>query len=567
MSVFLMKAHELEHLLEQAITGGITSIILLQTDGSLLSYSGLASSRAKTIAAVVSNAWYAYDRHARPPPSAAAPSSVGLRTHGTDAVGSDADGMHELVIESEGALLAIKGVVPLSFPLFNQVATKVSIMGKRDKRQQSNADAGAKRPRTGQHTDGCVDRECTGCAAGEIDIDIRLVGADGQGNSNSNSKSKSKSKNKHGKDSENETENEPASSSLTAADLHQAALDELNKPQLSAQDVDEQTHRSIVARLFELALERFAEADNSNRATEANAEIKSTSDVDRRRAHAACLLDFALFMAAGWVLLGRIYVAIAQYEHYNPADIKPIDGDYDEDEDEDEDSRSLPVKKSARAIKEEQQLVKDALDAFERAAISKIASNHQAVIRQAAKSLLVLAHSQRIYRCAPSTVCASLEASIKYASEYNSHQVDQTDSAEIKHTVLRTEASARYWLASMLQHASDESELNQALQHAKIAVNLIKLLGESSMLISSLESEDDDAAIAAFEDAVTALKKALELDPDNEDLARQLNDVNMMDMNEVDEDAVSEDGDADWEDIDEDEVDEAEDDQDETHAK
>ena len=40
---------------------------LMNTDGSLVSYSGSSSlSHAKAIGAVVSNSWFAYDRYARP---------------------------------------------------------------------------------------------------------------------------------------------------------------------------------------------------------------------------------------------------------------------------------------------------------------------------------------------------------------------------------------------------------------------------------------------------------------------------------------------------------------------
>nr|KAJ3422713.1 hypothetical protein HK105_006772 [Polyrhizophydium stewartii] len=80
---------------------------LLNTDGSLLSFQGVTPQRARTVATVVSNAWYAYDRHARPPPAA----GVGLVLGGTPAAvdsGGEAEGQSELVIECEVRLLPSK---------------------------------------------------------------------------------------------------------------------------------------------------------------------------------------------------------------------------------------------------------------------------------------------------------------------------------------------------------------------------------------------------------------------------------------------------------------------------
>jgi Tfp pilus assembly protein PilF len=47
------------------------------------------------------------------------------------------------------------------------------------------------------------------------------------------------------------------------------------------------------------------------------------------------------------------------------------------------------------------------------------------------------------------------------------------------------------------------------------------------VLLSSLETSDDDAAIDAFDKAVEALKKALEINPDNSDVRQQLADMQM----------------------------------------
>ncbi|KAI8924778.1 hypothetical protein BC831DRAFT_463589, partial [Entophlyctis helioformis] len=119
----------LADLVSQTTTGPIQASILLNTDGSLLSFKGTVPTRAKTIAAVVSNAWFAYDRHARPPPSSSASGSAaagasaaslqsqpamqpyGIHNSNTQLdAGSDMDGLRELIIECEEGMLTIQGI-------------------------------------------------------------------------------------------------------------------------------------------------------------------------------------------------------------------------------------------------------------------------------------------------------------------------------------------------------------------------------------------------------------------------------------------------------------------------
>ncbi|KAH6569226.1 hypothetical protein BASA61_010197 [Batrachochytrium salamandrivorans] len=125
----MLKAHALGQLLAQATTGKVESTMLLHTDGSLLSFHGGSVLKAKTIATIVSNAWFAYDRHARlsPPTVVLGRHDYGLDTSqqrfestplssgniGTIARNpslSDADEQQELIIECEGGILTIHTV-------------------------------------------------------------------------------------------------------------------------------------------------------------------------------------------------------------------------------------------------------------------------------------------------------------------------------------------------------------------------------------------------------------------------------------------------------------------------
>lgn len=78
----------------------------------------------------------------------------------------------------------------------------------------------------------------------------------------------------------------------------------------------------------------------------------------------------------------------------------------------------------------------------------------------------------------------------------------------------------------MKSQMDTEAELASALKHAQIAVKgfqslstsdsrseVYQLLGQAAVLWSSLETEDDDAAIEAFDIGISALQNAVKLDP------------------------------------------------------
>ncbi|KAJ8328370.1 Ragulator complex protein lamtor2 [Batrachochytrium dendrobatidis] len=119
----MLKARAVGDLLAQATYGGVESTMLLSTDGSLLSFQGESILRAKTIAAVVSNIWFAYDRHAQlSPPTLHANSHNELSTFQDTgalrpvsaetpvALDSHESGQQELIIECEEGLIVIHAV-------------------------------------------------------------------------------------------------------------------------------------------------------------------------------------------------------------------------------------------------------------------------------------------------------------------------------------------------------------------------------------------------------------------------------------------------------------------------
>lgn len=95
-----------------------------------------------------------------------------------------------------------------------------------------------------------------------------------------------------------------------------------------------------------------------------------------------------------------------------------------------------------------------------------------------------------------------------------------------------------FHLASLQQETEDPLLAKQALEHAKGAIECFQhlmaldpnaqshqLMGEALMLQSTLEEDDEDMAVAAYDEAVVQLKQALALDPTNQDIQKQLQDI------------------------------------------
>ncbi|KAL2915231.1 Ragulator complex protein lamtor2 [Polyrhizophydium stewartii] len=593
----MLKAQALGQLLAQAMTDGISSALLLNTDGSLLSFQGVTPQRARTVATVVSNAWYAYDRHARPPPAA----GVGLVLGGTPAAvdsGGEAEGQSELVIECEGGVVAVSAV--------GRRVLLCCIA-------EPETELGLVKAKRAHHLATCSDPACTGCDVGELDIDVRLVAGPSD-----TAKSGKRGKSAADAGGADGPAGGASAGRLTAADLYQAALEELAKTQLTDQDIDEQTHHAIVTKLFERSVEAFegelrAAGGNTGEVTAAGPALKRKASaaadaggsaarpsaaailapelLEKEELFASCLLDFGRFVGfqayllqgirvleacrpswnaglggpTGWCLLGRCQLALAQLVHYphKPA-ASGAGQDQSDDEDEENDGASAPTAPSkaelqllasAQCNKAGRQKPKAGGTSKDKSkkdeplvASAVLASVH----RESSKAFLSLALSQRDHRRDTSEIRRSLESAINHAKEYFAVVPEDAQASPVFVDMQKTHGSCLYHLASLLQHSEERRVLQNARNLAREATQLLRkavdhdgddasaatfqLLGESAILWSSLEDDDDDAAVAAFEEASAALLKAYERDPENAGLRQQLVDLEMIDDNDDEDD-------------------------------
>ncbi|KAI9090991.1 hypothetical protein DFS34DRAFT_338620 [Phlyctochytrium arcticum] len=91
----MLKPRLIAQVLQQANTSGITASLLLNADGSLVSFAGGSDKDAKVLAAVVSNVWFAYERHGKP-----------RGAENTDGI-EGKEGLRDLFLECEHGRLSI----------------------------------------------------------------------------------------------------------------------------------------------------------------------------------------------------------------------------------------------------------------------------------------------------------------------------------------------------------------------------------------------------------------------------------------------------------------------------
>ncbi|KAJ2998303.1 hypothetical protein HDV02_004617 [Globomyces sp. JEL0801] len=134
----------------------------------------------------------------------------------------------------------------------------------------------------------------------------------------------------------------------------------------------------------------------------------------------------------------------------------------------------------------------------------------------------------------PNTIKFTLQNAFKFG-----------EAAEPSTRTYRIQGTCLFHLASMESHLKD-SNLQNAVKDAKNAIELLKqvtsesdskasdyqLLGQAWLLLSSLETEDDDAAIVAFDLGAESLQNALRIDPENHNIRQQLIDMELIEDNE-----------------------------------
>lgn len=131
-------------------------------------------------------------------------------------------------------------------------------------------------------------------------------------------------------------------------------------------------------------------------------------------------------------------------------------------------------------------------------------------------SLLDHALLQKTKHLVPSVIIQTIKTSLELAPEDKSNLL-----------ACRICGTASFHLANLESHRKNP-KMGNALKDVKNAISLLEkvthelenpnlsdfqILGQSWLLLSSLEIEDDDLAIQAFDAGALALKNALSLDP------------------------------------------------------
>jgi tetratricopeptide (TPR) repeat protein len=286
----------------------------------------------------------------------------------------------------------------------------------------------------------------------------------------------------------------------------------------------------IVQRMFEQALgafeEEFAAGDCSNRVV-----------------YASCLYDFAMHMN----IPKYFTLAIAEFQKCSLDSEEP-----DifmrlglaqancaqlllEQQAEDDDKDGVPL---ASDIKN---LIDKSLSSFHKAihncstADANIGASDVAAV--AAGKMLDLILLLKDCRINLSSIQEYLEASFNFVDT-------SADSVYVQ----RIKGMLYFHLSSIQSQSEDIDVLSTARANARTALGLFQeitageakasdyqlvllltQLGQAAVLLSSLEFDDDDKAIEAFDIAVNALQEALRLDPEDQSVRQQLADMEMLD--------------------------------------
>ncbi|KAJ3180692.1 Ragulator complex protein lamtor2 [Geranomyces variabilis] len=90
----MLKPKAIAQVLAQVNTAGVKATLLLNPDGSLISFAGWSEREARVLAAVASNVWFAYERHGRPA--------------GSEVINEDGkESLQDLILECEAGKLCV----------------------------------------------------------------------------------------------------------------------------------------------------------------------------------------------------------------------------------------------------------------------------------------------------------------------------------------------------------------------------------------------------------------------------------------------------------------------------
>lgn len=110
----MLKPSALKSLLSQANSGGVHSTLLLNREGSLVSYSGVSDNEARVNSAIAASIWAAYEKSAK---VAVTPSSQ-FGVHESESFHS-ASPLQFVVIDCEQGLAALAGIPGSDFVVFS----------------------------------------------------------------------------------------------------------------------------------------------------------------------------------------------------------------------------------------------------------------------------------------------------------------------------------------------------------------------------------------------------------------------------------------------------------------
>ncbi|KAJ2368840.1 hypothetical protein H4S01_001358 [Coemansia sp. RSA 2610] len=336
----------------------------------------------------------------------------------------------------------------------------------------------SKRARTApaKHADECQDDECAGCADGAIELDQKVL--------------------------------ELSASELLA---------------MAEQEEAEGTDQTVVAKLYETALERFGDQTSLPHAWALlrSAEYVDFKDYAAQAIDTADKIDSAESSAQTLLIKGRARVLAVCLDHDNWAD--------PQDHADASDDEGVEIEQAQQRIAGKNMLDKGLGEIAEGLRIANSSNSTLGVLSSLLarheKHALVVGLRISIMDCAMSLAYAALG--------WNVQREDGVEPAADTHAdmTLATSKAAVYWALAasecLVSGNHIEERVKPALQHlsqSSDSAECCKLHAQLMLVLSGVLS-DEDAALEAFDAAVNSLQRAHELSPDDKDILRQLEDL------------------------------------------